>query len=513
MSKTVTRRNFIKLLGAFTFMYPMAKLFTQSSVDDHLSGNSKQPNFIIVLFDAFTAQHMSLYGYKRNTTPNIERFAEKSTVFHRHYSASSHTKPSTSSMLTGVYPWSHRAFIYYTSLLKEFEATNIFSKLPVEINTLAFTHNTFVTAILSQFAKDIDSLVPIEKLALYNPNKLPNIFKNDYPMGFFATKKWRDKYMGSSNSLFISPIHKVTNWIGVNKILEEYKNSYPMGLSDNQEGYLYKLEDAINWIKESAGTTQTPFLGYFHLLPPHEAYRPRVDFLDKFANDNIHLMEKPAHFFSENISQEQLEVYCKEYDEYIALVDSEFGRLYHGLEKMGVMNNTYLIMTSDHGQLFERGIHGHGEPVLYESGIHIPLIIRAPGQNARKDVFVPTSNTDITPTILHITGNSSEWCEGKILPSLGGTTNNERIIFSMEAKMNYKMKPITKATFSAIQWPYNFISHQGYGGYDNIDELYNLESDPEELSNLAGKKPTMVSMLKEEMRRNQMVAEKKYIGA
>lgn len=276
---------------------------------------------------------------------------------------------------------------------------------------------------------------------------------------------------------------------------------------------MYKLEDAIDWIGESAATIPSPFPGYFHLLPPHEAYRPRADFLGLFDSDGVRLIEKPPHFFTEDQSQEQLEQQCQLYDEYIALVDSEFGRLYRQLEKSGVLDNTYLILTSDHGQSFERGIHGHGQPVLYETNIHIPLMIHTPGQDQGRDIFTPTSITDITPTIIHLASQKTpDWCEGKLLPALGGVEDNARTIFAMEAKSNYKMKPITKATFSAIQALYKLITYKGYDGFDNIDELYDLDNDPEELNNLASEKPVIVAMLKDELQKNQSAAEKISVG-
>lgn len=512
-SKKIARRDFLKVLGASSLFYPASKLMNYFNLDDRRTENANQPNFLIILFDAFTAQHISLHGYKRNTTPNIDKFAKKSTVYHRHYSSSSHTKPSTSSLLTGVYPWSHRAFMYYTSMIEIYRQANLFSKMPAEYYNLTYTHNTFVTGILEEFRSDIDLMEPMEDLSLYNPNKFQNIFKNDAPMGFYASKRWRDDYIGPSASLFINPISSVINGLESNDVQKKNKDLYPLGLSDNQEGYLYKLEEAIDWIGESTRTIRSPFLSYFHLLPPHEAYKPRADFLGLFRNDGVRLTKKPPHFFTENQTQEQLEQQCQLYDEYIALVDSEFGRLYQQLEKSGVLDSAYLILTSDHGQGFERGIHGHGQPVLYETNIHIPLMIHAPGQDLGRDIFTPTSITDITPTIIHLASQKTpEWCEGKLLPALGGVEDSERVIFAVEAKSNYKLKPIAKATFSAIQGRYKLITYKGYEGFDKVDELYDLENDPEELRNLANEKSSIVAMLKEELQRNQTTAEKKSIG-
>ena len=67
------------------------------------------PNIVVLVFDAMSAENLSLYGYRRDTSPNLERFASRATVYNAHYSAGSFTTPGTASLLTGLYPWTHRA--------------------------------------------------------------------------------------------------------------------------------------------------------------------------------------------------------------------------------------------------------------------------------------------------------------------------------------------------------------------------------------------------------------------
>jgi arylsulfatase A-like enzyme len=506
---SITRRDFLKLLAIAAMFDPLSKL---SQYSEKKQFNSNKPNIIILIFDTLSAKHMSLYGYERETTPNIDRFAEKSSVFHRHYAPSNFTHPSTASLLTGVYPWSHRALNFYTPLLRIFEKSNIFSELNPKLHTLTYTHNTFVMTILEQFADDIDLLKPVEDLTINNSNKLPNLFTNDYPMGFYATKRWRDNYIGPSNSLFINPLSTVIQSLASTQIQNAYNKTYPLGLCDNQENYIFKLEDSIDWIAQSVSSTSQPFFGYFHLLPPHEAYHPRADFLGMFEEDGYIPVDKPEHYFSKGDTKKQLDENRNLYDEYIAFVDSEFGRLFNLLEKSNALDNTYFILTSDHGQLFERGIHGHGV-TLFEPLIHIPLIIHAPGQAFREDIHSPTSLIDIMPTILKLENqNLPKWLEGKSLPIFDETNNTERIIFSMDGRKNNKMGSLKKAELCAIKWPYKLIHYRGYPGYDNVDELYNLDNDPEELENLAASLPSIVSDLKREITKNQNIAENKYLG-
>ncbi len=83
-------------------MAPAALAFSQTIAPSPLGTNS--PNIIVLVFDAMSADNLSLYGYRRETSPNFERLAQRSNVYHSHYSAGSFTTSGTASLLTGLYP-------------------------------------------------------------------------------------------------------------------------------------------------------------------------------------------------------------------------------------------------------------------------------------------------------------------------------------------------------------------------------------------------------------------------
>jgi arylsulfatase A-like enzyme len=156
------------------------------------------------------------------------------------------------------------------------------------------------------------------------------------------------------------------------------------------------------------------------------------------------------------------------------------------LAELGLMENSYIIFTSDHGESLERGEWGHVNRLLYEPLIHIPLLIHKPGQTRREDIYTATSATDLLPTLCQITGQEiPEWVEGEVLPGFRSEpTAPGRTIFSVEAKENSKFGPLTTATIAMIQWPYKLIHFLGYEQLPHHFELYNLEQDPEELEDL-----------------------------
>ncbi len=188
------------------------------------------------------------------------------------------------------------------------------------------------------------------------------------------------------------------------------------------------------------------------------------------------------------------------YDRQIAQIDDEFGKLMTRLEESGVLDNCYLIFTADHGELFERGFAGHGFEFMYDGVLHIPLIIRAPGQMERKDVYTLTSNIDILPTILSIAGKppSSE-TDGAVLPGFGRYVNTDRPIFSLVGVDNSAFGPINKAVVAMRKHEYKLIAYLGYEEkFKKSFELYNLEADPEELNDLATKDDTILLDMKNE---------------
>jgi len=116
----ISRRDFLKMAAAA----PAALAFSQMIAPGPLGTNS--PNIIVLVFDAMSADNLSLYGYRRKTTPNFERLAQRSTVYHSHYSAGSFTIPGTASLLTGLYPWTHRAINEEGQVAPAFVENNIF---------------------------------------------------------------------------------------------------------------------------------------------------------------------------------------------------------------------------------------------------------------------------------------------------------------------------------------------------------------------------------------------------
>jgi arylsulfatase A-like enzyme len=518
MKNQVTRRDFLKLAGLLPLSLA-APNFVSSSSPKQQSG--KSPNVIIVVFDAFTANNISLYGYQRATTPNLARLAERAIVYHNHHAGGNFTAPGTATLLTGTLPWTHRAFNHAGKVEAAFVNENIFTAFDAYYR-LAYSHNPMANNFLVQFKNSIDNYVPREKLFLNSDTLVPSLFANDDDI---ATVSWlraikgaaEDAEQGYAYSLFLSPVLHAYEKFQDRKI-EALQAQFPLGLPSVFTDNYYLLEDAVNWFESTLSNLPKPFISYLHFMPPHAPYRTRREFYGRLKDDGWLPQPKAYDLFSREADQNAERTYKKRtsYDEFILYVDSEFGRFFDHLENSGLLEDTWLILTADHGEMFERGIIGHTTPVLYEPVIHIPLMIFEPGKRTHTDVHVTTSAIDILPTLLHITGQqTADWAEGVVLPPFSDSYPDvSRNIYALEARKNRKHAPLSIATTTLIKGRYKLMYFFGYEelgkGGERI-ELYDIENDPEETNDLFQTKKETAGELFNELKLKLAEVNKPYL--
>jgi choline-sulfatase len=264
------------------------------------------------------------------------------------------------------------------------------------------------------------------------------------------------------------------------------------------------LERAIDWIGRRLVNVPQPFFGYFHLLPPHGPYNTALQFYDHFSGDGFKAVEKPEDVFSENVSNATLFKRRTAYDEFILYVDNEFGRFYNELEKSGLLENSWVILTSDHGEMFERGISAHSTNALYQPVIRIPLLIFEPGREKGMDIHVSTSAVDVLPTLAQVTGHAApDWTEGTVLPPFAsGDADQNRNLYIVRAAKNDPNAPLTQASTTLVKGLYKLLYFFGYKdrGIDELVKLYDIESDPEELQDLSSSQKDVAAELLRELK-------------
>jgi arylsulfatase A-like enzyme len=228
-------------------------------------------------------------------------------------------------------------------------------------------------------------------------------------------------------------------------------------------------------------------MGYVHCFPPHAPYVPSKDYFQLFKDDGYTPASKPVSKFVEE-ELKDIQSDRRLYDAFISEVDAEFGRLFRKLRRAGALENTILVLTSDHGELFERGLMGHNTAALYDPLVHIPLLIWMPGDTQRHDIITPTSAVDVMPTLLALNGLPiPDWVEGGRLPGISPQpTQTDRSVFVLEAKRNPKYAKLGNYSVALMKGDYKLVQYVKYKGIPDTYELYNLAKDPEELTDLYG---------------------------
>ena len=488
---TLSRRSFLKVAATLTPAIALPNLV--SWFDAQIQ--PARPNIIVILFDAMSARNLSVYGYPRRTSPNLERFAERATVYHSHMSGGNYTIPGTASLLTGTYPWTNRAINYSGQVKPSLADENIFTALGNGYHRLGFGQNVWSYFIISQFAKDVDTLLAPDTFGQLS-SLIGTHFKNDPNMATRALDDFIFKNEREPASLLFGTLQRALQFRAVNQLSTE---GYARGIPENVNYPIYfRLDELFDGMSSIMKTFDMPTFAYFHLFPPHAPYRSAERFFGKFV-DGWSPVNKPVHRFSDHVDNKVLKTARRSYDEYIATVDDEFGALMDFMEQTGVFETSHVVITSDHGEMFERGEKAHATPLLYDPIVHVPLLISSPGQTTRRDVYSPTSAVDILPTFLTLAGQPvPSWAEGKVLPGLGGEEDMDRSIFVMDAKNSVAFRPFTKASVAMRKGNYKLIYYTGYEAEDSF-ELYDLDADLEELNDLYPQQPSFAAQLKDEL--------------
>ena len=145
---------------------------------EDLSQSPDSKNVLIIVFDAWSAYNPSLFGYERETTPNIARLADRAVVYHNHFAGGNYTTPGTASLLTGTHPWSHRAFGHNSEVDEAFVEKNIFHAFKNHYR-VAYSHNPLVNTFLKQFSGKLDEFIPQQELLLDSDWIVHTLFNND----------------------------------------------------------------------------------------------------------------------------------------------------------------------------------------------------------------------------------------------------------------------------------------------------------------------------------------------
>jgi arylsulfatase A-like enzyme len=508
VSPRISRRDFLKLTG-------LAHLGLASPRLTNALGGLRAPatdarNVLVLVFDALSAFNLSLDGYARETAPNLARLAKRAVVYHNHFAGSNFTSSGTASLLTGTLPWTHRAIEDNGTVADSEVDHNLFRAFPDYYRT-AFTHNSWAMTLLDQFRRAIDDLIPREKMYLQTYDGLIHaLFYRDDDIADVGWTRDMKLQGGYAYSLFLSRLYKSVRDASTATL----EAKFPRGLPMNASSDAFLMEQTASWLEDHLTVLPQPFLGYYHFLPPHAPYRTSLEFYGRFASDGLSPVHKPLDEFGSKPAVEAALEARTEYDEFILYADKSFGSLYDALERSGLLDHTWLVVTSDHGEMFERGLIGHGNPTLYQPVIRVPLLIFEPGREVGMDIHAVTSAVDVLPTLAQVTGHPvPEWAEGAVLPPYSNAEPDPgRGVYAVQARKSHQYLPLSRATITLVKDRYKVIYYFGYAELDMQDvvKMYDIQADPEELVDLATSQPDITAALLAELKRSLAEANRPY---
>lgn len=328
------------------------------------------PNILFVSIDTLRADHVSSYGYKKRTTPNIDRLAEESLIYRRNFSTGVWTPPGHASMLTGLYVSQHGVYDNH--------------KLKDHIPTIA----TFLKSRGYQTAGFVNNSQVGELVGL---DKGHDVF----------IEVWKG----------VKPRNMVERALrGTARKIKEKLGRSDMGAHRTNEFFKAWIESTID--------KKAPFYCFIHYIEAHNPLRPPVPFKRQFLPSSCKHMElaklkrianNPLICLVEemNVNDRETEYLKSLYNGEIAYVDQKVGELIEILKRNGLYENTMIIITADHGEHFgEHGLWSHVAS-LYREIVEVPLIIKFPREYGYVgEVDAITQLVDIFPTVEDLVGES-----------------------------------------------------------------------------------------------------------
>ncbi len=421
---------------------------------------SIKPNVIWIVLDTARRDHFSCYGYEREITPNIDRFAQDGILFTNYISTAPWTLPSHSSLFTGLYTSEHGAHFARKGPL--------YLPMPQKVKTVAeiLSENGWKTAAIS-------ANTMLSK-------------KNNFDQGFqfFYSKEnaFREFFWGMLTSQIFPDIWNKWGFLRIN---------------------VYSLSSELNkvvfqWLEKNR---DEPFFLFLNYMEPHHGgkYIPGeaggrfgVDW--GLWNDMYKSLDLEAIVHKKKkISEHAYQLNRDWLDTKMVYLDENIGHLFDFLKANNLYDNSYIFLLSDHGDLFgEHYSFGHTME-LYNELIHVPLIIKYPEKFQKKgisDEFV--QNVDLMPELLsclnlpipdEISGQPLEKTNHDIISELFRrselTLNKQRYSRDLKAIFDNSESDLFK-----------FIQSS-----NGKHELYDLKTDSLELHNIFSEKKKVAEEL------------------
>jgi arylsulfatase A-like enzyme len=440
---------------ASTFLTASSRLTTNAQPIRR--ARDPRPNIILITLDTVRADHLSVNGYRLDTTPNLRRLAATcATVYPRAISSSNLTLPTHASIFTGQSPRRHGAH----------QSTS--DPLPRPIASTSAT----LAEILSERGYRTGGIAANFLSAAFGFDRGFVYYECVSPEDFFA--RTERPYL----------------------LRERVRLATVARISPQRREAAFSNAETINaraaiFLGDAARAPQ-PFFLFLNYMDAHTPYVPPSPFDARFPGKDpefrwssyTDIVDDVSVRHSRSVSDRERRHLVSQYDGSIAYLDDQLQKLFDKLKALDAFDNSLIIVTADHGEAFgESDVVGHGRSV-YQHQVHVPLIIKYPRscKAATDDALV--SSVDLLPTIVDIAGAPRP-------PNIEGTSllRLERTAPRWITSESYTprgpgftstdTRPTEIALFSGT-----FKEILGAGG---ASEIYDLATDPNEETNIYGR--------------------------
>ena len=456
------------------------------------SGNNQ--NLIVIVSDTFRRDNLACYGprwLEKLETPNLDRFAGKAVAFEDAYGEGMPTLVIRRTLYTG-----RRTIPLYYFAQQETVQSPGWHPLYNEDVTLSETlasagyENALISSLYHQF----------------KPGK-------NFHRGF-QTWRWvrglESDYYGTSPHELLDVSDLVSSeyaarFPGLHSMLSQYKANRNLWQQRGESVSQITAETAIRWLNENHD--QRPFYLQVEFFDAHEPWDPPRRFLEKYMANatNPSFIEPP--YETVPVPDPIKDRFRANYAGAVSCVDYWVGNLLETIGQFGLFENSVVVFMADHGAMLgERGQFLKGPDKLRGQVTHIPLLIRTPGeQYAGKKVPGFVQVPDVMPTLLHLLGLKapSRVTGTNVWPLVTGETSKVRdsvmqaygwvgAVRTQEWAFSEIWKP------EARQEQYHVTPGAPLSVYK--PQLYNLEKDPNELTDVADSYPDIARQMSAKMK-------------
>jgi arylsulfatase A-like enzyme len=440
-------------------------------------------NVLFVVMDTVRKDHLSCYGYERETTPGLEAFAEEAAVYEQAVAPAPWTLPSHASMFTGLYPGEHDA----TQENPYLEGHPTLAESLTDHRSSCYSSNAWITPY-THLTDGFDS-----------QDNFFEVMPGDLLSGPLA-RVW--KTMNDNERL-----RQAADWlVNLGNEIHEYLAS--------GEGADSKTPAVIDRTIEFIDATDDPYFSFINLMDAHLPYHPPEEHKELFAPgvDSTQVCQNSKEYNSgaRDIGEAEWTSIRGLYDAEIHHVDAQLHRLFEWMRANDEWEDTLVIVCADHGELHgEHGLYGH-EFAIYDPIVNVPLMVKHPGLDAgRRDEQVELQ--DLYHTVLDHAGARGKGVP--LAPERSLLSEDYREFDGGENAFVEYHRPVVElnqlenkasAADIDISEDSRFYSRMRaarrpdgkYVHNERIaDEAYRLDSDPEELEDISGGEDPVIDAL------------------